>query len=177
MNDVQALFLLIYSITYVTALANWPPDTFATATFFARKEWDATHDKWEDAQHKVTRAQLRFAIGSIFGSVFPLTYLGLAIVCLSGPYALESASSWVTVLRTVLVGLGAIAPHAFHRFFMSVLFQFDSHLVDCTPRVDKYLSERKGGDATRVRHHVEGGFFQLGISVGALVVLILTRGI
>ena len=37
MNDIQALFLPIYSITYVTALANGVPDTFATADFLGSR--------------------------------------------------------------------------------------------------------------------------------------------
>lgn len=179
MNDVQALFLLIYSVTYVTALANWPPDTFATAAFFAKAEWDPTSNppQWRHSGRRPTKSQSRFLIGSLFGSVLPLTYLAVVVILLDGSHVLISSNVFATILRVVAIGFVAIAPHAFHRFFMSILFRFDSVLVDHTPRLDEYLNDRRGGSLTTVTNHLEGAFLQLGISLLALAVLVTTLAI
>ena len=180
LNDIQALFLLVYSITYVTALGNWPPDTFATAAFFAKTEFVGSPPAtgtWVRATNTLTKARLRFGVGTVFGSVIPLLYLGLVLQISTQLPNFVSPSLFITLLRTVFVGLAAIAPHAFHRFFLSFLLKYGPQLVDSTPRVTRYLDDRRGGVLTRPLHHVLGGLLQLSISVLSLLLLILTSGL
>src|SRR5437667_416170 len=60
---------------------------------------------------------------------------------------------------------------------LSFLLKYGPQLVDSTPRVTRYLDDRRGGVLTRPLHHVLGGLLQLSISVLSLLLLILTSGL
>ncbi len=171
LNDVQALFLLIYSVTYVTTLANWPVDSFATAAMAERSEYSNDEKDWVSVEHFWTKARLRFIASTVFGSLIPILYLGFGLEVLSASSDLDFSNWPVTITKVLLVGLSSLLPHASHRVYFAVLMKWKSRLVDWTERFTEYFCDRKGGSQTLPKHHAIGSLVQLVLSLISLALL------
>lgn len=175
-SDTQELFLIIYSITYVLTLDNWPPDSFATAAMLAGTEYveedDGGYWKKVTSSLGLTKARRRYFLALIFGTALPLVYLGYAISLMGLAPPLLGPFSWYdTVIRVVLVGLCSLPPHGFARVFFGLLLKFETSLADKTTRYKEYMKERESRAYVYPRHHLGGSLFYFFLAFSALMVL------